>query len=87
MLEEGENTIDDVDHEGLHFLVAEPGDFGPRNLAIGGHNPDIGVVACRAARRGTAVQILQKRVSEADLGEHLGSLGIVQFFVHRDNSF
>jgi hypothetical protein len=66
-VDEGVRSIDDVDHQPLHFVVAQSRHVRPGNGTIRTADSDVGLVLVTGGRRWGAarVRILEHRIAEA----------------------
>ena len=63
--QKGIQTIHDIFAQPLHFLVTDPSQTVPRNLALWAYDFHISIVSRLRAREHTGVEILQIRVPDA----------------------
>jgi hypothetical protein len=71
----GVKFVDDLLHQGLHFLLANAGYFIPRNRSLRGNHFDVRKVARLGYDGFTGMQVLKERVSHAEDGQCLGKPG------------
>jgi hypothetical protein len=62
---EAVRSIDDIDHEALHFVVIQTRDFRPRDGTVRTADGDIRVIPRCRRRRCAGMEILQHRIAKA----------------------
>src|SRR6266853_1594966 len=67
-------SVDDLFHQRLHFLVTDPAQAMPSDLSIRADHTHVAVVTRLGTWKHAGVQVLKGRVPHTIEGQHLGHL-------------